>query len=425
MSSVKKLYWYNLLTAASLTVVAEFLFVDQLLLRIRTPVAVIGVLKALIFFLPVVSYQLAVPLLNRNRSEIPLCASFYVLRVLLPALVPAAALSGAGNIALQWMSIVILPVAMMLATFANNALMIIYRRRLPEGKFNRDVGMIQMCFYLPCFVLGIPVSLIFKRAAVSDDRNFFTIYLAAMLFCALFQLPAFAVMRSLGGRERGQCEAPPTGNSDMDWLRPYRDPCYRRTLIVTFLHALVSGVGIAYIGVFCLKLLNVPVSGAFIVRSAASLVGMVLMPYAGQLADNIGYRRMYVGAGALLSLGLALTVLFPHPWVLPLCALLFWDGVNSPAGIALQTCEQAAASKLAPTRDTAGYIAAFNVARCAGIGGGSLAAGGLFGAVIGMGVSEAAGLRIVFTACLLPLALLIAVGGKRETKLPLHTEKPR
>ena len=54
-----------------------------------------------------------------------------------------------------------------------------------------------------------------------------------------------------------------------------------------------------------------------------------------------------------------------------------------------------------------------------------MAAGGLFGAVIGMGVSEAAGLRIVFTACLLPLALLIAVGGKRETKLPLHTEKPR
>ena len=424
MSSVKKLYWYNLLTAASLTVVAEFLFVDQLLLRIQTPVAVIGVLKALIFFLPVVSYQLAVPLLNRTSLEVPLCASFYVLRVLLPALVPAAALLGTGNSVLQWMSMVILPVAMMLATFANNALMVIYRRQLPENEFNRDVGVIQMCFYLPCFVLGIPVSLIFKRAAVSDDRSFFVIYLTAMLVCALFQLPAFAVMCSLGWKRR-RCEAPSAGDSGTDWLSPYRDVRYRKTLTVTFLHALVSGVGIAYIGVFCLKLLMVPVSGAFIVRTAASIIGMALMPYAGRLADRIGYRRMYAGGGALLSLGLALTVLFPHPWVLPLCALLFWDGVNSPAGVALQMCEQAAASKLSPARDTAGYIAAFNVARCTGIGAGALIAGVLFRTVIGFGLSEAAGLRIVFAACLLPLALLTIVGGKREEELPLHTEKPR
>ena len=177
MSSVKKLYWYNLLTATSLTVVAEFLFVDQLLLRIHTGVAVIGILKSLIFFLPVVSYQLAVPLLNRTNLEIPLCAYFYVLRAVMPALVPAAALLGTGDPVLQWMSIVILPVAMMLATFANNALMIIYRRQLPSERFNRDVGVMQMCFYLPCLVLGIPVSLIFKRAATLDDRSFFTVYL--------------------------------------------------------------------------------------------------------------------------------------------------------------------------------------------------------------------------------------------------------
>ena len=413
MSSVKKLYWYNLLTAASLTVVAEFLFVDQLLLRIQTPVAVIGVLKALIFFLPVVSYQLAVPLLNRTRIEAPLCAYFYVLRVLLPALVPAAALFGAGNLTLQWMSIVILTVAMMLATFANNALMIIYRRELPPERFNRDVGMIQMCFYLPCLVLGIPVSLIFRRAAALDDRSFFVIYLTAMLICALFQLPAFAVMHSLGGKCEPR-EANKTNETGMDWLRPYRDPRYRKTLIVTCLHALVSGVGIAYIGVFCLKIMGLPVSRAFIMRTAALIVGMALMPHVGRLTDRIGYSRMYLWAGGLLSLGLALPVFFPHPWMLPLCALLFWDGVNSPVGMALQMCEQAAASKLAPSRDTAGYIAAFNVARCTGIGAGALLSGVLFVIVTRAGISEAAGLRIVFGACLLPLALLAATGCKRE-----------
>ena len=414
MSSFKKLFWYNLLTAASLTVVAEFLFVDQLLLRIQTPVVVIGVLKALIFFLPVVSYQLAVPFLNRTELEIPLCAYFYVLRVLLPALVPAAALLGAGNLTLQWMSIVILPVAMMLATFANNALMVIYRRRLPSEGFNRDIGIIQMCFYMPCLVIGIPASLIFKRAASLDDRGFFLIYLAAMLVCALFQLPAFAVMRSLGGSHKTSGTDKTNGSSAMDWLCPYRDPRYRNTLIVTFLHALVSGAGIAYIGVFCLKIMGLPVSGAFLVRTVASIVGMVLMPYAGKLADRIGYRRMYVGAGTLLSLGLLLLVIFPYPWILPLCALLYWDGVNSPVGFALQMCEQAAASKLAPSRDTSGYIAAFNVARCTGIGAGALLAGALFGVATGLGLSEAVGLRVVFAACLPPLALLTATVIRRR-----------
>ena len=414
MTPVKKLYLYNLLTAASLTVVSEFLFVDQLLLRIQTDLAVIGVLKALIFFLPVVSYQLAVPLLNRTHREIPLCAYFYVFRAVLPTLVPAAALLGVGNSALLWMSIVILPVAMMLATFANNALMIIYRRQLPSDRFNRDIGIIQMCFFLPCLVLGIPISLIFKRAAVLDDRSFFVVYLTAMAVCALFQLPAFVVMHSLGRRHDPHHAAASSGGSGTNWLRPYCNLRYRKTLAVTFLHALVSGVGIAYIGVFCLKIMGLSVSSTFIVRTGASIIGMVLMPYVGQMADKVGYRRMYVWSGVLLSIGLAFPVLLPHPWMLPLCALLFWDGANSPVGLALQTCEQAAASKLAPARDTAGYIAAFNVARSAGIGLGALAAGGLFGAVIRFGVSEAAGLRIVFAACLLPLVLLIAVGGKKE-----------
>jgi len=413
MSSVKKLYWYNLLTAASLTVVAEFLFVDQLLLRIHTGVAAIGVLKALIFFLPVVSYQLAVPLLNRFRAEIPLCAFCYVLRVLLPALVPAAALMGAGDSALKWMSIAILPTAMTLAAFANNALMIVYRRQLPPETFNRCSGIMQMCLNLPGFVLGIPISLGFKFAEGLDDRSFFLIYLGSMLGCALFQLPAVAVLLSLG-RDRKTAENDSGSVPWRDQLRPYRDPEYRRMLAITLLHSVVGGAGLAYIGVFCMKIMGIPVSGAFFVRVATACLGLLLLPYAGRLADRIGYRRMYLWSGALMILGLALLAAFPYVWILPLCALLFWDGISSPIGGALYMCEQAAASKLAPERGTAGYIAAFSVARNAGMAAGAFASGALFGVLIRAGLSESVGLRIVFAACLLPLALLMIAGGRKE-----------
>ena len=413
MSSVKKLYWYNLLTAASLTVVAEFLFVDQLLLRINTGVAVIGVLKALIFFLPVVSYQLAVPLLNKLRAEVPLCAFCYILRVLLPAAIPAAALLGAGDLALKWICVAILPLAMTLAAFANNALMIVYRRRLPPETFNRCSGIMQMCFNLPCFVFGIPVSLGFKFAAGADDRSFFLIYLAAMLGFALFQLPAAAVLLSLG-RDRVPGES---GIAPVPWaeqLRPYRDPEYRRVLAVTLLHSVVGGAGLAYIGVFCMKIMAIPVSGAFCVRVATACAGLLLLPYAGRLADRIGYRRMYFWGGALMCLGLALLAAFPYVWMLPLCALLFWDGISSPVGGALYMCEQAAASKLAPGNGTAGYIAAFSVARNAGMGAGAFASGVLWGVLTRAGCSEAAGMRLVFASCLLPLVLLMIAGGRKE-----------
>ena len=74
MSHLKKLYLYNGLVSMSLTVVADFIFIDLLLLRIGTGGAAIGAIKALIYFLPVVSYQLAAPLLNRWRREARLCA---------------------------------------------------------------------------------------------------------------------------------------------------------------------------------------------------------------------------------------------------------------------------------------------------------------------------------------------------------------
>ena len=412
VSSVRKLYWYNLLTAASLTVVAEFLFVDQLLLRIHTGMAAIGVLKALIFFLPVVSYQLAVPLLDRLGAEKLLCAFCYVLRVLLPAAIPAAALLGAGGPVLRGMCMAILPAAMMLAAFANNALMIVYRRQLPPENFNRCSGILQMCFCLPGLLLGVPVSFGFKFASGLDDRSFFLIYLAAMLGCALFQIPAVAVLLS-SGRDRASGGNGAARTSWTEQLQPYRDPEYRRILAVTLLHSVVGGAGLAYIGVFCMKIMDVSVSGAFLLRVTTTGIGLLLLPYAGRLADRIGYRRIYFGCGALMSLGLALLAAFPCIWILPLCALLFWDGISSPVGGALYMCEQAAASKLAPERGTAGYIAAFSVARNAGMAAGALLSGALLGMLTRSGISEAAGVRLIFAVCLLPLALLAVAGGRK------------
>ena len=419
MSDLKKLYFYNVLVSASLTVISDFIFIDLLLLRIGTGVALVGAIKALIFFLPVVSYQLAAPLLNKWRCEVPLCAWCYLLRTLLPMLIPAAAVLGAGNAALRWMCAVLLPTGLMLATFANNALMIIYHREFPADGFNRCSGIVHMCFYLPGLALGFPVSMWLSHAAKLPDAKFFAAYLAAGALCGAFQLPAFAIMRTLkSGAAAGSGAVPEKAAGGM--LVPYRDRESRGTLLVTFLHALAIGGGTAYIGVFCLKILQASVSTTFVLRTAAAGAGALLMPFAGKLADRFGYRRVFVCGGLLMMAGVGAPAAFPHLWVLPLCALLFWDGAVSPVGAAMQMCEQAAASKLASDRDTAGYIAAFNVARMSGMGLGSLLSGALVALFRRLGSTEETGLRLVFAAC---LALLLPMIVAAVRLFPARKEK--
>ena len=324
MSDLKKLYLYNLLTSASLAVVADFIFIDLLLLRIGTGFAAIGAIKALIFFLPVLSYQLAAPLLNRWRHEESLCACCYVLRALIPALIPAAAVLGADDAALRWMSAALLPAALMLATFANNALMIVYHERFPQGKFNRCSGIVYMCFCLPGLALGFPASLLFDRVSKLADEKFFAAYLGAMLVCGVFQIPAFFIMRSLG--RAGQTERSAARGAELPapggMLKPYRDRGYLGTLLVTFLHALAVGGGTAYIAGFCLKILDVSVSATFVLRTAAAGAGVVMLPVAGRFADRFGYRKVFLCGGVLMTIGAVLPAAFPQLWMLPLCALV-------------------------------------------------------------------------------------------------------
>ena len=414
LTDLNRLYLYNLLVSLSLTVAADFIFMDLLLLRLRIGVAAIGFMKSLIFFLPVVSYQLCVPFLNRLRIDVKLCAWCYLFRALLPAVLPLAALVGAPVGVTHTLCLVLLPLAMVLATFANSSLMMIYHRLLPPATFNRCSGKINMLFSLPGTILGIPLALAMEHFTTGSDHRFYAAYAAFLLVGAAFQIPAFLTL--VGIRESRSPrleEAAPVLSSQ---LKPYFDPRYRSILVETVLQGALNGCGLAYVAVFCIKTVGMSFSHVCIVRTTAAIIALALLPAAGRLADRIGYRNMFQYTALSIAAGMLLFIVYPNRWTLPVFALLCWDGVLSLPGNAMYLCEQAGASKLAADRNLAGYIASFNVSRGFGQFLGAFGSGALFGLLTrGCGLDEIAAFRWIFSLWF-PLLGLIVVTARRTIR---------
>ena len=414
MTNLNRLYLYNLLVSLSLAVAADFVFIDLLMLRLKIGVAAIGLMKSLIFFLPVVSYQLCVPFLNKLRIDVRLCAWCYLFRALLPAVLPLAALFRAPPVVTHTLCLVLLPLAMVLATFANSSLMMIYHRQLPPETFNRCSGKISMLFSLPGTILGIPLALMMEHFTTGSDQRFYAAYAVFLLLGGALQIPAFLTL--VGLREQRSPhpeEAAPVLSSQ---LKPYFDPRYRGILVETVLQGMLNGCGLAYVAVFCLKTVGLSFSHVCIVRTTASIIALALLPAAGRLADRIGYRNMFQYTALLIAAGMLLFIVYPNKWTLPAFALLCWDGVLSLPGNAMFLCEQAGASRFAAERNLAGYIASFNVSRGVGQFLGALASGALFGVLTrNFAMDEVAAFRWIFSLWF-PLLGLIVVTARRTIR---------
>ena len=410
MTDLNRLYLYNLLISLSLAVAADFIFIDLLLLRLEIGVTAIGLIKSLIFFLPVASYQLCVPFLNKLRIDVKLCAWCYLFRAFLPAVLPLAALAGAPPLVTHTLCTVLLPLAMVLATFANSSLMMIYHRHLPPETFNRCSGRIGMLFSLPGTILGIPLALAMEHFTTGSDQRFYAAYAVLLLAGGAFQMPAFI---TLAGLRESRSPRPEEKTPALSMqLEPYFDPRYRGILIETVLQGMLNGCGLAYVAVFCIKTVGLSFSHVCIVRTVTGMIALALLPAAGRLADRIGYRRMFQYTALFIAAGMLLFLVFPNKWTLPVFALLCWDGVLSLPGSAMYLCEQAGASKLAADKNLAGYIASFNVSRGAGQFLGALGSGALFGVLThNFGLDEVAAFRWVFAAWF-PVLGLIALTAR-------------
>ena len=83
-SEIRKLYLFQLFLSVSLTVVASFLFLDRLFLRMGLSMSQFGVVKGLAFLIPVTVNLLLSPFLARLGKDRQILAISYLIRIFLP-----------------------------------------------------------------------------------------------------------------------------------------------------------------------------------------------------------------------------------------------------------------------------------------------------------------------------------------------------
>ena len=376
-SAIRRLYLYNLLLSAALTVASNFTLIDRLLLRLEINLEFFGAIKCLMYLLPAIAYQLLAPRLQRLNRDVGICLLCYFLRLLLPTLLPFVAIFCHDHRLVSLACFVLLPMGMLFAAFANNSLMALYYRIVPESRYNYCIGMMNMFFSLPAIILAIPIAWVLDRFDGLSTPRFLLLFGAIQIGVALFEFPAFFVLRRL------PVPPPPTAaKTAANPLEPYRHRSFRTLAALMFTHRLAAGLAMAYLTVYFLKVLGLSLTHLTTIGLVLCLLMNLALPYGGKVMDRFGYTRVFL----LLTVGMAAGyALFAWQWqrvwvILPF-AILAWDGALSLfAGLLIQG-EYTASTRLAQPQWINSAIAAHSIACNGGYFCGLFAASALFHAV--------------------------------------------
>ena len=194
--NILRLYGYNFFTALAITIVANFIFLDKLLLRLEIDLSRFGVIKGSMYVASAFLYMVFTPQLQKNpgSSDKLICIWAYLFRAALPVLLPVIAMFTQHQEILTWSAVVLLSLGMTLAAFANNSLMSLYRLVLPEEHFNRRVGMMNLLISLPASLLALLMAYVLDRFEGADLYEFLIAFTVLQIICIFFEVPAMLLM---------------------------------------------------------------------------------------------------------------------------------------------------------------------------------------------------------------------------------------
>ncbi|MBR7127696.1 MAG: hypothetical protein IKD09_03845 [Lentisphaeria bacterium] len=366
-STVKLLYIYNSFISLAIMNCANVVFMDKFFLRANIDLSAFGFIKGLMYLLPAVSYFILAPWLQKKEIDREICMYGYLARVSVPCLLPLIALFTENVGILTIASAIILPIGMMTATFANNSLMVIYRRALPPESFNKYSNTMLMLLCMPANILGVPMAIFMDLFENSSNQTFYWVYFLIQAICILPEYPAIRAMKQV----KLHVMSPPKKKSIrlQDILIPYRDKNYSLIAVITMLHGVTCGSLGAYLVVYLMLTLNWKMSIIVILISVIGIVANITLPFGGKIADKHGFHKVFFIQTAIIFAATALfCICWNNVWVLLLFWLISWDGSGvSIVGAWMNATEMGAGSKLARKGCENYYVSAYNMCRSGGL----------------------------------------------------------
>ena len=351
------LYKYNLFNSFALSIAANVLFTDILLLKLDFDPSRLAYAKSAMFIAPALCYQLLAPHLQSLNRDREICIWSYALRISVPMLLPIVAIFHPGPTVLFWTSVFVMGAGFTLAAFANNTLAVLYRKVLPPEHFNQYSGLINLLFNAPAICLSLLAAVAIDQMKSLQVRQYCLILTGMELAMFIFETPAIVFLKRLHVPSQPKAERP----SWRDYLAPLADPNYRRLLAFGSLRSLWRGLLLSLASVFFLEIVGFSALSLSVAFSASALVGTCLCTWLSPLIDRRGYRPwLMTTLGATLAVTLAFCV-SPMLLAMQLLFLVFvGDAGNSLGGYVIAFTEYTMGTRFASLERTNSYVATYS-----------------------------------------------------------------
>ncbi len=239
---IRNIYLFHFFNNLAISVVANFLFLDQLFLRMGFEMTHIGIIKGAAYIIPMTVNLLAAPIIQRWDRDREIVSAAYLFRVTLPLLLLLLPSLGLQRSQLAVLAAVLMVVIHIFPMVANNSIQVIIQSSIRTHALGRHLAGIQLIWTLPGFLIVIPLSLYMDGFAHRSDAEFYRAMFLCMAGTGIFQAAAsFTMMR---------CPKPRTGayqdRGKGSWLyyvtSPFQDKDFRSLIRVIILSSLFTAM---------------------------------------------------------------------------------------------------------------------------------------------------------------------------------------
>lgn len=333
--NLKKIYAFHFFNTIAICVVANFLFLDRIFLRMGLNMQQFGAIKGFAYLLPMGINLLLSPFVGKFNRDREIVGIGYLIRVFLPLfflLLPnltndKSALAAAVTIIL--ITVHIFPI------IANNCIQMLVRSNVPQKVLGIHLSRITLIWTLPGFLLAIPLSWILDSHSGGSDREFYRTMFIIMISTALFEIIASAIIMKLPRQHVHKY----TNLQFKDILLPFRNKGFRNLLLAIGFFSILTSMVTAFINPYLLNVQGVPMTIISIISAGVALLSVLALPFWGKLADHVGGKNIYkiavtglaAGIFALLGKGILFVIIY---------ALFAWEGSRGLFGSGIYSTQQ-------------------------------------------------------------------------------------
>lgn len=351
------MYLYKILNSVSLTVVANYIFLDRIMLRSQINFEFFGYVKGIAIFIPVLINFVLAPFIQRIQKDRQIVAIGYTIRVLLPFLFIILPLYITDKTTLALLFILVFVCSLTPATLANNSFAVIFQRCIPQKVLGKHTGYLDLLSLLPLNLIAIPCAYILDVYSSGSDSQFYFGVFIILLITVFFQLPAAILIMKMTMDETQKTQVK---YRIKDLFAPFSDRAFRPVLNVSFVHYVLISMVSTYFFLYLMKVHNWSNSLITSLNAGVVILSLFSFPLWGLLNDRIGGKNVFRICIFGISTGLFF-LSFNSTWAVFVFAILSWNMAKGLFGAGSMLTQKFLIYRFCAREQANIYMAAWNL----------------------------------------------------------------